>query len=249
MGRIRFEPAQGQMAGSLTQIPAFPGERFGLGFPEAIGDAARACWFGSLTPHWEQQADSDVWQCTGRKEGELAYTIVITPHEDAVDARFTLTNESNRTWSQSLAFNCFQCGAAASVRDHECTRHWVRTGGAFKRLIEVPRVFGPRPAIQLYSVEGAPRGRDVPFVAGFEATPDVVLEPWMAIQSRDGTRLAATVSKPCLFLFQNMEYSCIHSAAGFGRLRPGETAKAVNKVYFVEASLGDWYKRMKSDLG
>ena len=247
MGKIRFEGHQGQMGGSITEIPAFPNEGFGLGYPEAIGDAAQACWFGSIHPEW-QEGGGGVWTCSGRKEGEVSYTMRITPREDVIDVHQTLTNESDRIWEQSLAFNCFQCGGAPSIRDHECVRHWVRTRAQFKRLVEVQRKFSARPAIQLYSVEGAPPGMEIPFVAGFQATPDVVVEGWIAIQTRDKKRLVATVSKPALFLFQNMEYSCIHSAAGFGSLKAGETGEAVNKVYFVESSLENWYRRMTADL-
>ncbi len=71
----------------------------------------------------------------------------------------------------------------------------------------------------------------------------------MAIQSRDGKRLVATASDPAMFLFQNMEYSCIHSAAGFGPLKPGESGEAVTRVYFVEAGLEDWHARMPADMG
>jgi hypothetical protein len=49
----------------------------------------------------------------------------------------------------------------------------------------------------------------------------------MAIQEIDGKRLVATFSKPTLFLLQTMEYSCIHRGAGFGSLKPGETAEAL----------------------
>lgn len=74
------------------------------------------------------------------------------------------------------------------------------------------------------------------------------LEGWLAIQSRGGKRLAAVVSKPALFLFQNMEYSCIHSSPGFGPLPPGKTGEALTRVYFVEASLEGWYERMKREM-
>jgi len=248
MGRIRIIARSGSMGANLTNIPAFPGENFGLGFPEAIGDMNRTYWFNLLKPDW-RELDDGVWECVCRGDGELSYWITLTPGEDMVEAKLGVTNESDRDWPGSLAFNCFQCGGAPSIKDHECVRHWVRTQGEFKRLVEVPRTFGPRPAIQLYSVEGAPKGMDIPFVANFKATPDVVLEGWMAIQSRDGKRLVATASDPAMFLFQNMEYSCIHSAAGFGPLKPGESGEAVTRVYFVEAGLGDWHARMPADMG
>jgi hypothetical protein len=235
------------MSCTLVDVPAFPGEGFGLGYPEAIGDVAAPYWFGSIKPTWEERPEG-VWVSRGAQPGELSYTMTVTPGEDCVTAHFALKNESKRAWSNGMAFNCFQCGGAPSIRDHDCLRHWVRGGGRFLRLTEVPRVFGPRPAVQLYSVEGAPFGRDLPFVASFQSTPDVVLEPWMAIRARDGERMVATVSQPGLFLFQNREYSCIHSGTGFGRVEPGQTAEALNRVYLLLATLEEWYERMRADL-
>jgi hypothetical protein len=65
---------------------------------------------------------------------------------------------------------------------------------------------------------------------------------------RDRKRLVATVSKPGLFLFQNREFSCIHCATGFGEMRPGQTAEAINMVYFVAASLATWQRRMETEM-
>jgi hypothetical protein len=254
---IRFTPVQGSMGARIAQVPAFPDETFQLNIPEAIGDAARTIWQGAVRPEWTR-GDEEWWSSTARLEGELSYRVEVQPTEDTLTIRITLKNESPRTWKQSLAFTCFNCGSSPSIHDRECTRHWCRTGGEFRRLIEVPRVCGPRPTIQLYSVEGAPRGETIPFVANFRATPDVVLEGWLAVvargapdasgkRSRDGDRLVAVVSKPALYLFQNMEYSCIHSGPGFGALEPGETGESITRIYLVEAKLEDWYERMKRE--
>jgi hypothetical protein len=247
MKLIQLQGRPGVMACDATGIPAFPGGSFTLAYPEAIGDSAQPTWYGDIRPTWEENAGG-TWTSAGSKPGELDYEITLTPGTDHVTSQFKLTNLSQREWRQGMAFNCFQCAKDNSIRDNECLRTWVRAKGRFRRLVELPRVFGPRPALQLYSVEGAPPGKDIPFVAGFAATPEVVIEPWMAIVSRDGRRLAATVSRPGLFLFQNREYSCIHCATGFGSLSPGQSADAVNTVYFVEATLADWYQRMKSEL-
>jgi hypothetical protein len=248
MNQIKLKGQPGIMACTVTDIPTFPGESFTIAYPEAIGDVAQPFWFGTIKPKWEERANG-VLISTGEQAGELSYEMTVTPGVDAVKADFKLTNHSRHTWKQGMAFNCFQCAAAPSIRDHDCLRHWVRVDGEFKRLMEVPRVFGPRPAIQLYSVEGAPLGKDLPFVADFNTTPDVVIEPWMAITSRDGKKLVATVSKPGLFLFQNREYSCIHCGTGFGEVHPGQTASASNIVYFVEDTLQHWHRRMQADLG
>jgi len=247
MAAIRFQPKQGTMHGTLSSVPAFPGEVFSLNIPEAIGDAAHTLWQTAVRPEWSLLPEGG-WRAEARREGELAYRAEVSTTADTVDITLALTNESPRSWRQSCAFTCFNCGFAPSIIDRECLRHYVGIHGEIKRLTEVPRVFGPRPTVQLYSVDGAPPGREIPFVARFQATPDVVLEGWMAIQSRDGKRLVAVVSRPALFLFQNMEYSCIHSCPGFGPLAPGETATAITRLYLVEATLEDWYACMKRDL-
>ena len=125
----------------------------------------------------------------------------------------------------------------------------MRHNGQFKRLPELPRVYSGRPTIQVYQVKGAPPVATIPYAEKFKATPNAELEDWIAIQSRDQTRLAAIVSKPALFLFQNMEYACIHSAASFGTLQPGQTGKALTRLYLVQATLQQWYVRKTAELG
>lgn len=235
------------MGAVITEAPAFPGDSFTLAVPEAIGDSARACWPPGMKIAWKPQ-DEGGWQCEGVFENELRYLFTVTTGEETVDVRLRLTNESGRDWKQSLSFNCFNCSASKALNDYECLRHWTRTRGQFRRLVELPRRFGPRPTIQLYSVEGAPKGRDIPFVANFDATPEVTLENWLAIRSRDGRRLAAIVSRPALFLFQNMEYSCIHSASSLGALAPGQTGEAWLRLYFVESPLEEWHRRMRREM-
>lgn len=265
MKGIACRGVPGQMHCWLSSIPAFPERQLSLGYPESIGDASRPVWFGGLEPTWKE-VEGGAWVSEGRRDGELSYSMVVEPREDFVEVRYRLTNESERTWAQSIAFNCVQCGMIPEIRDHECVRTWVRTAGddragggsqaegviqedgAFRRLVEIPRIFGPRPSIQLYSVAGAPRGAEIPFVANFQATPDVVLEGWIAVVSRDGRKLVATVSKPALFLFQNLEYGCVHSGTGFGPLKPCETGEGTNRVYLVESGLEDWWERMRREM-
>lgn len=245
MSAMRFDPIQNVMGGIVTGVAAFPGDRFSLGIPEAIGDAVAPFWYGTLKPRWDQDA-AGLWIARGVQPGELTYTLTVTPAEETLDIDIELINQSPRTWRNGMAFNCFGCGSSV-VRDNECLRHWVGVRGKPRRLIQTPRVLGPRPAIQLYSVAGAPKGSEIPFVANFHATPDIVVDPWMAIRAADGKRMVAAVSKPALFLFQNMEYSCIHSGPDFGRLEPGQTGRARTRLYFVEAALEPWLARARAD--
>jgi hypothetical protein len=247
MSAIQIDGQNGSMVCFVSEIPAFPGETIAFGVPEAIGDVARSFWFGAINPTWEQS--DGCWLSRGEMPGELSYRLKVSAQADFVDVSIELRNESDTHWEHSHAFNCINAGSSISLADHDCRRHWACAGGKLRRLIEIPRVFGPRPTIQLYSVEGAPKGAEIPFVARFASTPaDTQLEGWLAIQSGDGKRLMATVSKPALYLFQNMEYSCIHSAPDLGALAPGETGSALTRVYFVESSVEEWHARMRGEL-
>lgn len=247
--RIRFTPDAGRLSGDLSEAPVFPdGDFFHLSIPEVIGDASQVSVTTDLPAIWADLGGGR-WGTTGQFPGELDFAMTVTPGYDSVDIDVSVTNRSSRLWAQTLAFHCFSCQASTLLADFECSRHWARNGQLFQRLVEIPRRFSPRPTVQAYNVEGAPPVTQVPFIDAFQATPGgVVLEDWLAVVSRDGLRLAAVVSQPALFLFQNMEYSCIHSGPSFGPLGPGQTGSALTRVYLARGPLEDWHRRMRSEL-
>lgn len=249
MAPIQFQATKPSMSSQIVHVPSVPGEVFHVGVPEAIGSTSLPAWFPNLKPDW-QQLDETQWESVGTWPDLLHYRVHVIPAEDYIDFEIELRNDTQEPWTQTLAFNCFKLGDSPTFKDHECARHWCRTNGEFKRLAEIPRVFGPRPTVQLYDVEGQPKAAEIPFVAAFNSTPaNTPLEGWLAVKSRDGGRLAAVVSKPALFLFNNMEFSCIHAAPGFGALQPGETGHALTRIYFVEMSLEAWHARMRQEMG
>lgn len=246
--KIEFIAKKDKMLARIINVPGFVGEEFEVNIPESIGSTSHTQWFSNIQCTWEKQENGD-WLGHGFVKGELDYTVNVIIGEDHVDFIVKLTNMSNEAWEETHAFNCVSAKYAPSVCDHDCKRHWVRSEGEFKKLVELPRVFGPRPALQLYNVEGAPKGKDIPFVASFQSTPeDVAMEGWFAIQSRDGKSLMAVASKPILYAFQNREYSCVHSSPTFGPLNPGETGSTITRIYMIESSVEDWYSRMKTEF-
>ena len=155
MEKIKFLAEKDKMGVQIMNVPGFEGDVFNLNIPESIGPTNFSRWFDIIKCSWEELEDGK-WMGRGWVEGEIEYTVDVQIGDDYVDFIIKLTNRSEAVWNETQAFNCFSNRHAASVRDHEGKRHWVRTEGEFRRLIEVPRVFGPRPALQLYSVEGAP---------------------------------------------------------------------------------------------
>ena len=246
--RIRFTPDPNSLTGLLTEVPIFPDDVFHLNAPEAIGDASQVVLASGIAPNWTS-LPGGAWQATCQQPGELDFTMTVTPGIDTFDIEICLTNQSTRIWANSLAFTCFNCREAPSIADYDCARHWARCNGQFKRLIEVRRRFSPRPTVQAYSVEGATPATLLPFIAAFQATPDAALEGWLAIRTEYGSRLVAAVSKPASFLFQNMEYSCIHSGPSFGTLNPGQMGQAWTRLYLTRDDLDSWYLRMKAEMG
>ena len=248
MAKMVFEPSPGHGSGRLVNIDAFPMGLVGIGFPESIGPAKASCWQGTFSVDWNDLGEGN-WRMDGAVPGVLSFTITVRPDEEYCDFEFTLTNESDQPWEQGLAFNCVQAGSLDNVRDNECIRHWTGQQGQLVKLSALPRQYSPRPTVQLYSVEWQPPGEEIPFVANFQATPaDLAVEPWIAIESQDGRCSVATVSRPALFLFQNMEYSCIHSACGFGALEPGQRGSAVNRVFALARPVRDLYPLIQEFL-
>lgn len=117
MARLRLQGQPGAMACAVTDVPAFPGERFTLGYPEAVGDAAGPYWFGSIKPAWEER-DDGVWISKGEQPGQVSYVMTLTPSEDAVTAHFRLTNHSatgSGSWPPCRSLGC-SCSRTASTR-------------------------------------------------------------------------------------------------------------------------------------
>ena len=248
MSGIKFSAEPNVMDTRITNVPGFEGDIFKLTFPEAIGSIANGQWPNTIKCTWEKINDKK-WKSKGVVEGLLEYTIDVSIKEDHIDFVQKLTNKSNEVWDETFSFNCFNNSLAPSIRDHDANRNCVMCDNEIKTLTELPRVYGQRPTLQLYSVEGKMKGEDIPFVNSFQATPsDIAIEGWMAIKSRDEKRLVAIASKPALFTFQNREYSCIHSCPSFGKLAPNETGNALVRLYFVESNIEDWHKRMESEF-
>jgi hypothetical protein len=244
--QLRF--LEGHMGGRLQGVEGFPGDVFCVNVPECIGDTAQATFLSEFESiRWAKLAGA--WSVTARAQDELSYRLLAIPGQDTLDIEIHLTNESDRVWEQSMAFNCFSCYEAPAVRDFELVRHHIGARNPDELLRRLPRRASARSGVQVFGVNGAPPIDQIPFAAAFQATAPFVAQDWLAVSSRDGRRLVAAVSKPALFLFQNCEFACIHSAPGFGRLAPGQSARALTRLYFVEDSLRGWYARMRAELG
>lgn len=258
---MQCTPQPGAVSATLSDVPAFPDDTYTLNVPEVIGDFSRPKFLSEeADPSWTRQSD-DKWECRASVEDELSYVVRITPDADVVNIDFKLTNESDRLWEQSYATVCVNLGAHTTagstsylrrfneITDFECSRHWTGINGECRQLTQLPRAYGPRPTIQIYGVENE---SSVDFDPVESETierqiPDVEPEGWLAIEARDESGLVAVAAEPPFMLFQNSEYSCIHSDPGFGTLLPGETSTATTRIYLVTQDIEKWYSRYRQE--
>jgi hypothetical protein len=244
---VQLEPVQGTM-NCIIRWPALPGEQFRLNLPEAIANNEGGRWgVNEIKPQWVPgEGGTQSYDVTVPKGMRLQ--IEMAPSEDHVDIRYRVTNLQAEDWTESLAFTCFNLGAAPSFSDFDMRRTYVwRQGQAF-RLVDIERKFSTRPLVQLFGIEGARPWTEVPFVTKFHASPPDPCEPLIGIRSRDGRRTAAVASNPALFLFHNGEYSCIHSCPTLGPLEAGHTGEAMTRLYFLEASIDPLHHRYRDDF-
>ena len=84
---------------------------------------------------------------------------------------------------------------------------------------------------------------------GFRAAPEVYPEGLLVIRSWDGKHLAVVTSDRPLFLFANLEFSCIHCCPSFGALKPGEEGRALHRAYVLpDTSLADFDTLLQREL-
>ena len=91
MKRMQLAAQTGQVACHITNVGAFPGEKFSLACPEAIGDSTGPLWYRELHPAWTP-GDAGGWISTGGKSGVASYRLTLTPTEDAVKCEIEITN-------------------------------------------------------------------------------------------------------------------------------------------------------------
>ncbi len=228
---LRIRPQQKTQKLSIEST-AFPGQSFHYVIPEAIGSSDMAVWGAApdtlMAPDWTQTSDGG-WTYSWRKEGWLEFSAHAQPGEDYLDVRIRLKNLSNTAWPESLSFSCFSPRAALDFADFDGSRTFLLIDGQWKPITQIERKDSNRPTIQLWYLKNGPK--PLGFVEHFQATPPVYPEAVLAVRSYDGKHVVAVTADKPLFLFGNLEFSCIHCCPSFGALKPGEEGVATHRVF------------------
>jgi len=172
----------------------------------------------------------------------------MVPARDYVDVAMTVTNHTEFFWHDVFAFNCLNPVRAPDFNDWTLERTYMSSQGKPLCLARTQRVRGHRPTVGFYLPDRVEAGKESVFVRGFGATsPDRTDGSWIVTLSQpQGAYMAVSVVETT-FLFNNLDRCCIHAAAGFGDIGPGQAGATVSRFYLARGSLEDFLKRWEAD--
>ena len=233
MSRLGIEIVQGTEIIKITNNDVFDG-CLTYRVPESIGETDGGIWTHDprtlVRPQWTPTLDGG-WEYSWEREGLLRYSVRTELHEQYIDIHLTLQNLHNRTWENTYAFPCLKTHTSPQFLDYDGTRTFLRVDGEYVPITKLPRKDSPRPTLQFWYTDKEDRPLGV--VESFDASPDTYPDGLIAVRSWDGRHLVVVTSDSPLFLFSNLEFSCVHSCPSFGRLEPGETGSALNRIYVL----------------
>lgn len=246
--RILLRPRQGHM-GCTALVPTLDGQMFALGIPETIGCRERMILnFPEVEIRWTDPDTDGSISCEWTTEGRIRYKTKIIPARDYVDVEMSIENLGDRPWHNVFAFNCVNPVRAPEFKDWELERTYMSRHGKPAVMSTTKRVKGHMPTVGFYLHERTPWGQESPFVRGFHATsPDRTDGSWIVTLSDPPGSYMATTSPHAEFLFDNLDRCCIHSAAGFGDIPPGNSSSTVCRLYFAHGTLDDFLTRYQTD--
>ena len=171
---------------------------------------------------------------------ELETTVRIHCDTDFIDLDFDFINHSDRTWEMPVEV-CFQPLGAPNFRDHDGSRTYMLTDQGFKRTNEINHQVMERLWCQNYTLDEK---------TGTSLIAPLVQGPLIAIVSRDHEWVISPVSMSGFpfRLFNNWEYSCIHSNPP-APVGPGEKRSVKKRLYFLKGGLETLVARFEADTG
>ncbi len=251
MEKIRLRPQEGKM-NCAAQVPLLGNQTFSLGIPETIGSSEGMILnFPEVVIKWNQPEESGAvgYRCVA--EGKVDYSVRLVPDVDFVDVTMNIKNISAKQWTNVFSFNCLNPVNAPKFKDWHLERTYMSKNGKPFRMDGTTRINeGAKPfmrTLQFYLHEDYEEVS--PFVRGFRSTsPDKTDGSYIVTLSEDGDAYMGATSPKALFLFNNLDRCCIHSATTFGDIAPGKETSVRVRLYLARGTLEDFLNRYYSDF-
>jgi hypothetical protein len=245
---IILQPVQGKMVCGL-QVPGLNRQTFALGIPETIGSSEGMILnFPEVTISWFGPDKDGIVSHSWKTAGKIEYSVKLIPHEDYIDLEMTIKNLSNNGWTSVFSFNCLNPVNAPQFQDWSLERTYMSKDGKPFRMDGTTRInTGEMKTVQFYLHKDYKRVS--PFVNGFGAiSPDRTDDSYIVTMSEDGGSYMAATSPSSLFLFDNLDRCCIHSATDFGDIPRGGEKTVTSRFYLAKGALDDFLKRFESEV-
>ena len=250
--RIRLYPHESERAVSIRH-PAFADTPFIYILPEKVGHA-EAGLYGHLewSPiQWDGPDVDGAIAFRGENE-RIVFTARMTPTDDSIEVRQSVTNKTHDTWQQTYSFHCLSTVVTPPFQDLGMQRTYIPMAG--KGLLTTREIFGKR------AVRGVCRMVD-PSFDRHEFIDDVLVasqravvpalkaeHPLMMIASKDRKWLVGVAAEKACFLFTNGGNSCIHTCPYFGQVKPGQTKTTLSRIYILQGDAEMLRRRYQRDF-
>ncbi|MDQ1267040.1 MAG: hypothetical protein QG635_2193, partial [Bacteroidota bacterium] len=245
---ITLQPVQGDMV-CAVQVPALNRQTFALGIPETIGSSEGMILnFPDAVISWSGPDKSGAVSHTWKTDNKVEYSVIIKPYSDYADVEMTIKNISPVNWTNVFSFNCLNPVNAQKFQDWTLERTYMSKNGKPFRMDGATRInTGSMKTVQFYLNENYLNIS--PFVNGFGAiSPDKTDDSYIVTMSDDNSSYIAATSPKALFLFDNLDRCCIHSATDFGDIPKGGQKTVTSRFYFAKGSLDDFIKRFNLEI-
>ncbi len=245
---ITLKPVQGNMI-CAVQVNELNRQTFALGVPETIGSSEGMILnFPEVTISWSGPDKDGIVNHTWTSPKKIEYSLKLIPGKDYVDLEMTIKNISRDNWTNVFSFNCLNPVNAPQFQDWTLERTYMSKNGKPFRVDGTSRInTGQMKTVQFYLHEDYKNVSS--FVNGFGAiSPDRTDDSYIVTMSGDGGSYMAATSPTAIFLFDNLDRCCIHSATDFGDIPRGGEKTVTSRFYLAKGSLDDFLSRFESEV-
>ena len=216
------------------RVPYLPGDQFALFFEGA--------WFQSDRPAaWDvdcMEYSADFQSATFRWDGQrgLRLQAELRSRPDAIEIVYQVSNRGSEPLTGTVGV-CFALMRSPNIRDHDGSRTLVLTEDGLLPITRVGRRVYDRMLLQRYPLAEGQAGARRPWPSA----------PLIMVRSRPDGWVVGLASSEAVEVFNNLEYSCLHSTPGYS-LQPGEQRSFRQMYYFLRGSPEDLVTRWRRDF-
>jgi hypothetical protein len=252
---ISIQPDSGSNDATI-QFAQLPQDKFVVQMPEVVSDdqhfllGPESGDFHPAEVRWTKKGP-DRWVTSYSQPKSGSYDITMQLRPDTMDLQFKITNLSAHTWTYVSGTPHLAFSDAPDFSDPEQNRTFLRIGGQWVSIKNTNRDDG-NSRTQWYIVRGHRpaqlMGKRPHRQGNFGQSPDKPDNGLVAVVSRDGKWVIGQAFQDVQYICLNSPV-CVHPAAFFGTLTPGQQRTVKGKYYFLRGGLGDLLRRYNADFG